>query len=549
MTNKSLWWLCAFLAVYCLGFFVDVMDVDAAQYASISREMMSTGHHLQVMDRGVDYLDKPPFLFWISAWTMKIFGVNNFAYRLPSFLFSMMGLYATYRFTLLYYTKQTATLAVLILAASQAFFLMNHDVRTDTILMSFVITGIWQLAAWYKTNRLHHFIYGCIAIGGGMLTKGPIALIVPAFAFGSHFILQGTFFKMIFKWQYILGTFIIGLVLLPMCIGLYQQFDLQPQKIVNGSTGVSGLRFFFWTQSFGRITGESVWNNHKNLFFLYQNMLWAFLPWIVFFSIALIINIKNIVLQKFKLLPGQEWITTGGFILTYLALGSSKYQLPHYIFVAFPLAAVITAHFLQQVLFEAKTEKILVILKWLHSILFLLLWFAVPVLLYCFAAPLWLLLLCAIFISSYVYLWIFKFSNKRYLLVICLFTIAGINLFLNGFIYPALLKYQSGSVAGRWIDTNKLQNKTIVAYRFESTWSLCFYSKKIIPNEDDVQKINAGCYAILAKENLKDFDNSSKKYEVVLSGEDFHVSGLKIKFLNPASRSLMVVPYVIIKML
>ena len=92
---------------------------------------------------------------------------------------------------------------------------------------------------------------------------------------------------------------------------------------------------------------------------------------------------------------------------------------------------------------------------------------------------------------------------------------AGINLFLNGFIYPALLKYQSGSVAGRWIDHNKLQNKNIVAYRFESTWSLYFYSKKIIPNEEVVEKINAGSYVILATENRKDFDNAGIHYLVV----------------------------------
>src|SRR4051812_7880199 len=64
--------------IYLAGFWIDVMDIDAAQYASISREMSDTGNYLHVFDKGKDYLDKPPFLFWISALSMKIFGANNF---------------------------------------------------------------------------------------------------------------------------------------------------------------------------------------------------------------------------------------------------------------------------------------------------------------------------------------------------------------------------------------------------------------------------------------------------------------------------------------
>ncbi len=549
MNSRQLWWLCAFFAVYCLGFFIDVMDVDAAQYASISREMMTSGNYLQVMDRGIDYLDKPPFLFWVSAASMKFFGVNNFAYRFPSFVFSILALYATYRFALLYYSKQTALLALLVLASCQAFFLINHDVRTDTILMSFVITVIWQLAEWYEGKGFYHFILAFIAIGGGMLTKGPIALIVPALAFGTHFLLQRSFFKMFLKWQYIPGIFIIGLVLLPMCTGLYHQFDLQPQKTVNGATGVSGLRFFFWTQSFGRITGESVWNNNKNIFFLYQNMLWALLPWILFFTIGFIANLRTIIQQKFRLKAGQEWISTGGFLLTYLALGSSKYQLPHYIFVVFPLAAVVTANFLQTLVSENKHVKVLSFLKWLHSAVFLLLWLAIPILLYCFGASVWLMVLAFAFIIFYGLYCTKKFTGRQYIFFIGFYSIAGINLFLNGFIYPQLLRYQAGSTAGRWIAQHQLQQEKIVAYQFESSWSLCFYGKKIIPNADNVNDIASGQYVLLAKQHLQDFEAASKKYSIVFEGEDFHVSGLKIKFLNPATRKQMVTPFVLIKML
>ena len=46
--------------------FVDIMEVDAGQYASMSLEMLKSGDYLHLVDRGQDYLDKPPLIFWMS---------------------------------------------------------------------------------------------------------------------------------------------------------------------------------------------------------------------------------------------------------------------------------------------------------------------------------------------------------------------------------------------------------------------------------------------------------------------------------------------------
>ena len=112
------------IGLICLiGLGIDIMDIDAAQYASMSREMLSTGNYLQVYDLGKEYLDKPPFLFWLSSLSMKIFGVNNFAYKLPSFLFSTLAVFSTFKLSKLFYDHKTSILAALILASSQGFFL------------------------------------------------------------------------------------------------------------------------------------------------------------------------------------------------------------------------------------------------------------------------------------------------------------------------------------------------------------------------------------------------------------------------------------------
>jgi 4-amino-4-deoxy-L-arabinose transferase-like glycosyltransferase len=537
------------IIIYLIGFGIDVMDVDAAQYASMSREMLASGHFLQVYDFGKDYLDKPPFLFWISALSMKIFGVNNFAYRFPSFLFALFAIFSTFKFANLYYKKEVAVLAAIILASCQALFLINHDVRTDTILMSWVIFSIWQLAEWYEKNKLQNFLLASIGIAGGLLTKGPIALFVPIFAFGSQIILQRNF-RMIFKWQYILGIIIIGSLLLPMCIGLYQQFDLHPEKHVIDKTGVSGLRFYFWTQSFGRITGESEWNNGANIFFLLQNMLWSFLPWILFFLIAFFEEVKQLIRQKFKLLPRQEWISMGGFLLTYLALGMSKYQLPHYIFVVFPFAAIITAKFLYALLFEEKyNAKFRNVLTWIHFVVFSLLWIALIFLLsYCFDnIPVWVVAIAVILFVVYNYLFFSKTQLLPKLLTICLFTIIGVNLFLNYSVYPALLKYQMGSVVGRWIYNNKIPVDRCYLYQTNNIHSLDFYAQSIIGQKKSTNELLAGDYLIADKTVFADLDKTGRKYTVEFTGNDFHVTGLSFQFLNPKTRAGEVTPYEVVK--
>jgi 4-amino-4-deoxy-L-arabinose transferase-like glycosyltransferase len=83
----------AIVVVYIISGFVDVMEVDAAQYASIAREMLERGEYLQVTNRYVDYLDKPPLLFWLSALSFKVFGISNVAFKLPSLLFAIVGIF------------------------------------------------------------------------------------------------------------------------------------------------------------------------------------------------------------------------------------------------------------------------------------------------------------------------------------------------------------------------------------------------------------------------------------------------------------------------
>ena len=180
-------------------------------------------------------------------------------------------------------------------------------------------------------------------------------------------------FTAFFRWEYLVMLLIIGILLIPMSMGLYNQYDLHPEKIMYGQKGISGLRFFYWTQSFGRITGESTWHENDHFLFLFENLLWGFLPWTVFFILSIFFGIREWFRKKFFIGPGEEAISLGGFLLTYCALGSSRAQLPHYIYVVLPLAAVFTGRFLNSLVYGEVFHRWLKPLTIAHKILFSLL--------------------------------------------------------------------------------------------------------------------------------------------------------------------------------
>jgi len=550
MIQKNIFLLFAIIiAVYFCAIGVDTMDVDASQYAAISREMKESGRYLQVYEQGKDYLDKPPFLFWISSLSMKLFGENNLGFKFPSILFAILAVFATYRFAKLFYDKTLAVLSAIVLASCQAVFLITNDIRTDTILMSWVIIAIWQIAEWMQSKKTIHFILGAAAIGAGMVTKGPIALFVPIFAFGSHFVLQRKF-SYLFKPVYLLGLITIAIVLIPMSIGLYQQYDLHPEKTVNGLKNVSGLRFFYWTQSFGRITGENVWNNNAPFSFLFENLLWGMLPWTLFFISGLVNDLIQIIRKKLIVAENEEFLTTGGFVLAYCSLGISKYQLPHYIYVVLPFIAIITAKMIYAIFWQQKFQflkKMITPVQWLVCITLLI----APVIIIIYSFPsnsIWTWLIPVLTATTVLTLFLNKAVSKK-LFSISLALIIGLNVFLSLWFYPQVLKYQAGNVAGRYIAKQRIDREKFYIYRFQgNNVALHFYSNRIVRVIDSINNLSSETYLLTMDEGLEILKNSGRNFEILKQGLDYHVTALTGKFLNKETRDQQCKNYYIIKL-
>jgi 4-amino-4-deoxy-L-arabinose transferase-like glycosyltransferase len=388
-----------------------------------------------------------------------------------------------------------------------------------------------------------------VAIAGGMMTKGPIALVVPVLAFAPQWFFEKKW-PYFFKPIYLLGILIIGILLIPMSWGLYQQYDLQPGKLINHIPIQSGLRFYYWTQSFGRYTGENYYHEMSYPTFLLENMLWSFLPWIFIFIWAFIA--KCIKIFKEGLFNVQtERISFFGFLLTYLVLSRSQAQLPHYVFVVFPLAAILTAAHMGALL--EKADRLNKWIKWFfgfHLFIFLILLVAMGLIAsipFGKIGVLGGLIISATFITMIKIGFSKQFFFQRWI-NLGLVLMIGLNLILNSFFYPHLLQYQWGNELAMHAKQKQWDIKKASLYKMPNSNAFHFYGQHIFPVIKDSSLLKEGQWIVVeakpAQQVLIDFPNSTILYQ----GNRFHVTLLTLEFLNPKSREKELTPYVLMEL-
>ena len=167
--------ICRIIAMY----FMPLNDTTEARYGEIARIMLETGNWVTPMESyGIPFWAKPPLSTWASAFSMKLFGVNEFAVRMPSLLLSIGVLGLVWNVAKKRSGYDVAMTAVLVLAGSLFFFLNAGAVMTDPALL-FCIT-LSLVSFWHAVvmkNKLWGYLF-FVGLGLGLLAKGPIAVVL-----------------------------------------------------------------------------------------------------------------------------------------------------------------------------------------------------------------------------------------------------------------------------------------------------------------------------------------------------------------------------------
>ena len=153
-------------------------EPDEARYAEIAREMLNSGNLLVPHLNYVAYVEKPPLLYWLTTLSFWIFGVSEFAARLPVALSAIAGIFATYFFALRAFGRHHAILAAAILATTPLYALMAQVLTTDMTLTAVVAIATFALYLhWLEGGRWCWVAY--VAMGLAVMTKGPVGAALP----------------------------------------------------------------------------------------------------------------------------------------------------------------------------------------------------------------------------------------------------------------------------------------------------------------------------------------------------------------------------------
>lgn len=512
-------------AVYVAGLFVPVMNVDAAQYALISAEMYRTGQYLEVKFSGNDYLDKPPLLFWLSALSFHLFGIGTVSYKIFSVLVVWLGIYAVWRLTQRLYDRNTAQMAALMLATCQAFFVFSNDVRTDALLTGMVALAIWQLYEYGEQKKIAYLIGGSIAVGLAMLAKGPLGLVVPAAALVPHWLFRRQW-SMLWRPQWLLAMCIVAALLAPMLVGLYRQH------------GWYGIKFYFWTQSFGRITGENPWRNEAGFFYFWKELLWAYLPWSLWVLGALFWQFRHLFFRSPHPHP-PEYLSWFGFLLPFIALSFSKFKLSHYIFVVFPMAAIFTAAAVQQWFLQRRLWNIMASLQLV--VLVVLTGAAVAVNVWLFPLVRWELWLLFGLLVLGAMIWLLRGTRTPQRLISGAALVAvAINLLMNVHVYHRLIDYQAGTTLAALLKQRQW-NAMPLGYLDYYDMALEFYLGRNLPWYDQRQLdsllAHNASFLVIGREAAAAWIERSEKQPISVDTiPNFGITRLTPKFLHPQTR-------------
>ena len=357
-----------------------------------------------------------------------------------------------------------------------------------------------------------------------MMAKGPIGIIAVLMPIGIHLLYQKQW-KKIFNLSWFFFIFIVALLLIPMSYGLYTQFDMHPEKLINGKLQQSGLYFYYWLQSFGRITGESVWDNGLPWHFFIGSITWDFFPWIFFLYAGLYYQFKKIRAAS----KATEIITLSGFILLFALLSLSKYKLPHYIFVTLPFASILSAIYLDKL--NAKQFLIWEKIFFSFGILITILLIAYPLLFFTEVNYLIYLLLL---------LQLFLLIKIKKLPINGVFRLIGfvivLNVFLSFVFYPKLLTFQADAMAGKWFCENKPNDKVYLVNEKHHLFN--FYTKNSKQQSiliKDIDTLKNSCWLFAKEENLPAIQKSKTVLEKKAFA-DYRITRLKLNFLLESKR-------------
>jgi 4-amino-4-deoxy-L-arabinose transferase-like glycosyltransferase len=366
MTNRTrtdsllLAGFCAFLFFYGLGQ-VGLIGADEPRYAQVAREMLERHDWITPVLGGQTWLEKPPLYYWQAMAAYAIFGVSDWAARLPSALDATFLVLAIY-FFLRRFRPGFEIDGALITASSAGITGYAHAASMDMALAVAFTVGMLGWYAWRETGKKVYLavFYGFMALG--MLAKGPVA---PFLAAGVIVVYAAAVreLRTVLKTLWVPGIFLFCAFALPWYFAVQMR---NPEF----------FREFILQHNLGRFS-KNLYHHTEPFWYYLPITALALVPWTFFVTAAIVQPVRLWWARRTPVgggaennLESQFGIFASCWLIVPVAFFSiSQSKLPGYILPAIPASGLLLANYLRQHMEQSEARPVAMGLAILHALL------------------------------------------------------------------------------------------------------------------------------------------------------------------------------------
>ncbi len=231
---------------------VHLFDWDEINFAECAREMIVTHDYFSVKINFQPFWEKPPLFIWMQVLSMSAFGINEFAARLPNAICGIATLMVLYNIGRKLVDDKFGLIWVLAYAGS---FLPHFYFKSGIIdpwFNLFIFLGIYNFILFTNSKTVRLLIFSALFIGLGVLTKGPVAVLVFGLCVGVYWVSMR--FQPIMSWKKILiyavavssvGGLWFLMLLLTGHSSIIKEFFLYQVRLFNTQDAGHGGPFFY----------------------------------------------------------------------------------------------------------------------------------------------------------------------------------------------------------------------------------------------------------------------------------------------------------------
>jgi 4-amino-4-deoxy-L-arabinose transferase-like glycosyltransferase len=330
--------VCWFFFFFGLGAF-GLTGADEPRYAQIGREMLARHDWIVPTLNGSPWLEKPALLYWKIMSSYSIFGVSDWAARIPAALYAtavVLGIF----FFMRRFRLGSELDAAMIAASSAGMIGFARGASTDMLVSAPFALAMMNWWTWHQTGKKLWLVIFYGLLGVGALAKGPVAPALAVLVVGAYAALQRDG-KIFVRSLSIPGFILFSAIVLPWFIAIQIRV---PQF----------FRVFFIEHNLERF-GTNLYQHSQPFWYYIPVFVLATLPWTVF-TLPALVDAGRDVAKRWRAKaeppdPADDSLQSFLFIWTIVPIvffSISRAKLPGYILPSIPAAALLTGDYLHR---------------------------------------------------------------------------------------------------------------------------------------------------------------------------------------------------------